>query len=400
DISASVWNAFLLFLRAVIVSSMDIQNAKVANQNSKVDTEPNSQGTSSTINGNFFQNLAYIQFFPEGSLSTERFLATQSLQETTLAVGKITTLLRESLDSYANSRNASQEEKNLLAHLSQKLEERLQTFNMVNEEGTSFLNAARDSFLKFLEEKVFEVPERNPKNSLIKEEPLAKEAFSLKSLGEKFNHLQDETKIDIANKIASLNKEFPLDEVLKKDFSQKYEKEPIHSKTNLSNHFEWAINFVSPTEKSIFKNSQAFSQNKELVKIENLTQFIKNFTIELKPSGERSALLELEPPELGKMEVTVKLKESEVEIVAKVEKAETLAHLKQEFLQIKTELENLGLKLKDFQLSLGLSGDERSFGERNGERREERKEKVNRAATEGLGETPTLLYRGRLYKIV
>lgn len=135
--------------------------------------------------------------------------------------------------------------------------------------------------------------------------------------------------------------------------------------------------------------------------LENISQVIKDFSIELKPSGERKAHLELEPPELGKMELMVKVKDGEVEVFARVEKAETLSQLKQEFSQIKTELESLGLKLKDFQLSLGFMGEGKNFFERgDSEQRKFKPKKIEDLILSKIEAEPTYFHQGSLYKIV
>ncbi|MCS7200229.1 MAG: flagellar hook-length control protein FliK [Caldimicrobium sp.] len=108
--------------------------------------------------------------------------------------------------------------------------------------------------------------------------------------------------------------------------------------------------------------------------IENFIHYVKELTLRTLPSGEKRALLHLEPPELGKMEIQVKVHEREVEIVAKVEKIETLSQLQQELSQIKTQLEDLNLRLREFQVSLGLSLDRRERGEEDSYTLEKRKE--------------------------
>ncbi|MFN3407171.1 MAG: flagellar hook-length control protein FliK, partial [Caldimicrobium sp.] len=404
DFFPFIWNAFLLFLRAPLISALE-------NSNFNGESEPISKGPVLPINENSLANLSLSQFSSESNLSSEEEAKASSLQESLFRSMRQLFAFKETLQNYANAKGTSIEDKSFLNDINQKLEERLQTLNIEKEEGRIFIKETKESFLKFLEVKNFEVLPEKAKNPLLNGETFSKEVLDLKNLGEKFNHLQDEAKFEIINKLTNLlenkespfpsfsPKEIPLQDFLKKNFIQKKEDQLFNDKITSSHNLEGILNISSLTEKSIFKNSKAFPPRVEIVKIENLPQFIKNFTIELKPSGERSALLELEPPELGKMEVAVRLKEGEVEIVARAEKAETLSYLKEEFLQIKTELENLGLKLKDFQLSLGLSGEEKSFGKRNEERKEQRKEKVNKLSTVSLEEIPTIVYKGRLYKI-
>lgn len=156
-------------------------------------------------------------------------------------------------------------------------------------------------------------------------------------------------------------------------------------------------------------NSQAeafFQENRVLspkVQAGEIHHFVKELTIEIVPSGERRAIVQLEPPELGKMELEVKVQNGEVEVHARVEKLETLSHLQQDFSQIKTQLEDLGLRLKDFQISLGLSPEGKNFG--NGEEKGNQR-KGNKfgegviTQVEGGEDKSPLYHQGRLYRIV
>ncbi|MDM7202823.1 MAG: flagellar hook-length control protein FliK, partial [Thermodesulfobacteriaceae bacterium] len=138
------------------------------------------------------------------------------------------------------------------------------------------------------------------------------------------------------------------------------------------------------------------------IRLENFLQVIKNFVIELKPTGERKATIELEPPSLGKIDLKIKVKEGEVEIEAQVEKHETLSQLRQELPQIKEDLESLGLKLKDFNLSLGLAAEERGNKERRDleKMKEERDPLRENNLKDDLSERNIIsFHKGRLYKI-
>lgn len=103
------------------------------------------------------------------------------------------------------------------------------------------------------------------------------------------------------------------------------------------------------------------------------------------------------------MELEVKVQNGEVEVHARVEKLETLSHLQQDFSQIKTQLEDLGLRLKDFQISLGLSPEGKNFG--NGEEKGNQR-KGNKfgegviTQVEGGEDKSPLYHQGRLYRIV
>lgn len=136
--------------------------------------------------------------------------------------------------------------------------------------------------------------------------------------------------------------------------------------------------------------------------IENFIHFVKELTLKTLPSGEKRALLQLEPPELGKMEIQVKVHEGEVEIVAKVEKIETLSQLQQELSQIKTQLEDLNLRLREFQVFLGLSLDRRERGEEDSYTLEKRKDfREDRKVEEKANiERPLINHSGYFYRIV
>lgn len=134
------------------------------------------------------------------------------------------------------------------------------------------------------------------------------------------------------------------------------------------------------------------------VSLDHLSNFIKDFSTELFPTGEKRARIQLEPPELGKMELEVKVLDKEVEIRAKVEKPETFAQLQQDLAQLKSQLEELGLRLKEFELLFGFAE-----GKGYAEYRRSREERGGHTSEESphLGEQdPQIYHTGRLYKIV
>jgi len=110
------------------------------------------------------------------------------------------------------------------------------------------------------------------------------------------------------------------------------------------------------------------------------TQFIKNFTVNTLPQGERIATIELEPPNLGKVHVKVKVKHKEVELSIRVEKPEVLHDLQNHINHIKHSLEDMGLNLKDF--SLGLAGKGETGDLASGSDKRERRSKNSKA---GIG---------------
>ncbi len=157
---------------------------------------------------------------------------------------------------------------------------------------------------------------------------------------------------------------------------------------------------LNPTAERIFTENMTLPPR---IEIHDVHRFIKDFTVEIAPSGERKALVQLEPPELGRMEIKVHVHDGEVEIRAQVEKPETLAQLQQDLSQIKTQLEDLGLRLKDLQISLGLSPEGRSFGnneERDNSKKHNRNGEISSPQVEGVEQKPPLYHQGRLYRIV
>jgi flagellar hook-length control protein FliK len=143
------------------------------------------------------------------------------------------------------------------------------------------------------------------------------------------------------------------------------------------------------------------------VPLSELANFIRDFSIELLPEGEKMARLSLEPPELGRLELEVKVKDKKVEVVARVEKPEVLHEIRQRLHQIKTHFEEAGLQLKDFQLSLAenLAGGGELFAEKRGEERssgrERRQKTVEVAGIEGESResSPLVNLKGSHYYI-
>ncbi|MFN3922010.1 MAG: hypothetical protein ACK4K4_06390, partial [Caldimicrobium sp.] len=64
------------------------------------------------------------------------------------------------------------------------------------------------------------------------------------------------------------------------------------------------------------------------------------------------------------------------------------------------ELQNLGLKLKDFQLSLGFTGEGRNFyGREEAQQRKPKFKKIEDLFINNLEGVPTYFHQGSLYKI-
>lgn len=153
---------------------------------------------------------------------------------------------------------------------------------------------------------------------------------------------------------------------------------------------------IAKSEKGQIELPHAFTK----MGIERMPEFIKNLVIETSPSGEKKAFVQLEPPELGKMELDLKVHDGEVEIQIKVERHEAFHHLREELSQLKQHIEDLGLRVRDFHVSLGLTTSEgKHFAE--GERRKSFKgsnkdlslDEVNQESKEASPYHGGILYR-------
>ena len=82
-------------------------------------------------------------------------------------------------------------------------------------------------------------------------------------------------------------------------------------------------------------------------------EMVKEMSLEIQPEGEKRAFIKLEPPEIGFLDLEIKVKDKNIEIIARVEKPELLQEIKHNLYYIKAGLEESGLNLKDIQLFLG-----------------------------------------------
>ncbi len=82
-------------------------------------------------------------------------------------------------------------------------------------------------------------------------------------------------------------------------------------------------------------------------------QFVKNLTLEVLPQGEKKAFLKLEPPDLGSLDLEIKIKDKDVRIVVRADRVEVLNELRNNINHIKNSLQEMGLNLRDFQFYLG-----------------------------------------------
>ncbi|MCU4137697.1 MAG: Flagellar hook-length control protein FliK [Thermodesulfobacteria bacterium] len=89
----------------------------------------------------------------------------------------------------------------------------------------------------------------------------------------------------------------------------------------------------------------------------DILEIVKDMVLEIQPHGEKKALIKIEPPEMGFLDLEIKVKNKEVKIIAKIERIELLQEIKQNLHNIKTSLEESGLNLKDVQLLLSSGFD-------------------------------------------
>ncbi|RLF49874.1 MAG: hypothetical protein DRN19_05400 [Thermoplasmata archaeon] len=145
-----------------------------------------------------------------------------------------------------------------------------------------------------------------------------------------------------------LNKELSLYDFLNKRFEIKVNifQNLVHNEL-IKNHLE--IGNIPKLESAKVVNFQKIPGD--------ILEIVKDMVLEIQPHGEKKALIKIEPPEMGFLDLEIKVKNKEVEIVAKIEKIELLQEIKQNLHNIKTSLEESGLNLKDVQLFLNSGFD-------------------------------------------
>ncbi|HFC97074.1 MAG TPA: hypothetical protein ENJ40_01260 [Thermosulfurimonas dismutans] len=100
-----------------------------------------------------------------------------------------------------------------------------------------------------------------------------------------------------------------------------------------------------------------------------LSEMIRDLLLEVHPSGEKKARVKLEPPDLGEMEIDLRLHRQEVHLFLRVEKPEAAQELQAHLHHLRQNLEELGFTLTDFRVDLAGGGsgwrysEERSFHE-------------------------------------
>jgi hypothetical protein len=102
--------------------------------------------------------------------------------------------------------------------------------------------------------------------------------------------------------------------------------------------------------------AQARSLLAHKLSLRELPDFVRNLVFEVYPQGEQKARLELFPPELGRLDIEVRVENGEVSVVGKLENPQAYQDILKEAPVIKTHLEELGLKVKEIVFTL-TSGD-------------------------------------------
>ncbi|MCX8040905.1 MAG: hypothetical protein N3A56_00245 [Thermodesulfobacteriaceae bacterium] len=113
------------------------------------------------------------------------------------------------------------------------------------------------------------------------------------------------------------------------------------------------------------------------LKVRGLIEMLKNEVLKTKERVEGKGVIEIRDEVLGNMEIEVEVDNREVRIISKVDKPEIVQEFRSYSLEIKQSLEEVGLKLKDFQIFLGTSFDNIS-SERHFNSYRRGKEKMNR----------------------
>jgi len=159
----------------------------------------------------------------------------------------------------------------------------------------------------------------------------------------------------------------------------------------------------SDTNINIADKVHPSSQATHRIALRELPDFVRNIVFEVLPQGKQKAKLELFPPELGQIEIEVRVEDGEVSVVGKLENSQAYQEILKEVPVIKNQLEELGLKVKDLTFAL-TTGDANIYNK--GERQQkENKEGMfgkpsGRFFTQGPSKEENLInFRGRYYYI-
>lgn len=150
--------------------------------------------------------------------------------------------------------------------------------------------------------------------------------------------------------------------------------------------------------------TQARSLLPHKLTLRELPDFVRNLVLEVHPQGEQKARLELFPPELGRLDIEVRVENGEVSVVGKLENPQAYQDILKEAPVIKTHLEELGLKVKELVFTL-TSGDANLpyHGDRQPKENKDGLSVKNnsRLLTQGLPKEESLVNaKGRYYYIV
>jgi flagellar hook-length control protein FliK len=152
------------------------------------------------------------------------------------------------------------------------------------------------------------------------------------------------------------------------------------------------------------EKAQARSLLAHKLSLRELPDFVRNLVLEVHPQGEQKARLELFPPELGRLDIEVRVENGEVSVVGKLENPQAYQDILKEAPVIKTHLEELGLKVKELVFTL-TSGDANLPYHRDRQPKENKDglsvKNNSKLLTQGLPKEETLVNaKGRYYYIV
>jgi len=168
-------------------------------------------------------------------------------------------------------------------------------------------------------------------------------------------------------------------------------------------------NYLSGHGFKIEDSKQKVSEVKDVkgVKINQILEIVKEMVFDVSPDGEKKAILKLEPPELGHLDLEVRVHHKDVHIIAHVERAEVLQEVKHHLGHIKSHLEEAGFNLEEFQVYVGTGtggGIEAGFGRdyrnRNGSQRDGVEKISNLKGKEIFKEIRFVNTKGNYYYVV
>ncbi len=138
----------------------------------------------------------------------------------------------------------------------------------------------------------------------------------------------------------------------------------------------------------------------DTIGLHQVSDFLKSLVIETYPEGEQRARIQLEPPELGHLDVEIKVKDGEVSLRVKVENPEAYQQIAKEVETIRTHLEEMGLRVKDLVFTLLSGGNNPAFaGQRDAKDQQEERGpmQVKGYQKEALPENNLQNLKGRYY---